>query len=170
MEKVKTWRKEKKDNQTIAVNIVKETYEKYEDKRPMIIISFIPPYYPHKHLDDIDEKSRKFINVINDTIQYADEKFNEEIVKEDFYMGISDLSYTGIDNGMDLDNLSSNIVGYGITYDLPLQSLSKLNIPGIVFGGEGKNFHKYSERLNVPYSLKVVPELYKYMINSLFKL
>lgn len=168
-EKVKLWKKEKKDNQTIAINIVKETYERYEHKRPMIIVSFIPPYYPHKYLHDTDEKSRKFIDVINKTIEYADEKFNEKIIKNDFFMAISDLSYTGIDEKLDLDCLSSNIVGYGITYDLPLESLSRLNIPGVVFGGEGKDFHKNTERLNVPYSLKIVPELYKHLINSLLK-
>ncbi|MCH5138856.1 hypothetical protein JMF89_16950 [Clostridiaceae bacterium UIB06] len=169
-EKVKLWRKEKKDSQTISINIVKETYERYEHKRPVIIVSFIPPYYPHKHLHNRDEKSEKFIDTINKTIQYADEKFNEKIIKDDFFMGICDLSYTGMDEKLDLDSLSSNIVGYGINYDLPLEALNKLNIPGIVFGGEGKDFHKSTERLNVPYSLKVVPELYRYLITSLLKL
>jgi arginine utilization protein RocB len=168
-EKVRIWQKEKLDSQTISVNIVRETYEKYEGKRPMIIVSFIPPYYPHKHLDDGNEKSRRFIDIINHTIQYANENFNETIIKDDFFMGISDLSYTGIDSNQDLDNLASNIVGYGITYDLNLEALSKLNIPGVVFGGEGKDFHKSTERLNVLYSLKVVPELYKYVIGSILK-
>lgn len=168
-EKVEQWKSEKKDNQMIAINIVKETYEKYEHKRPMIIVSFIPPYYPHRHLDNIDENSRKFIDVINETINYAKKEFNEEIIKDDFFMAISDLSYTGIDEKLDIDSLSSNIAGYGINYDLPLESLSKLNIPGVVFGGEGKDFHKNTERLNISYSLKVVPELYRYLITSLLK-
>lgn len=168
-EKVEIWKKEKKDNQIIAINIVKETYEKYENKRPMIIISFIPPYYPHKYLENVNEKNNKFIDIINETIQYADEKFNEKIIKDDFFMAISDLSYTGIEGDGDLNNLASNIVGYDVNYTLPLESLKKLNIPGVVFGGEGKDFHKYSERLNVPYSLNVVPELYKHMIYSLLK-
>ncbi|MTK10914.1 MAG: M20/M25/M40 family metallo-hydrolase, partial [Clostridiaceae bacterium] len=46
-DKVELWKKEKMDNQAIAINIVKETYEKYNSKKPMIIVSFIPPYYPH---------------------------------------------------------------------------------------------------------------------------
>ncbi|KZL90739.1 M20/M25/M40 family metallo-hydrolase [Clostridium magnum] len=168
-EKVKNWEKEKLDSQTISINIVKETYEKYENKRPMIIVSFIPPYYPHKHLDGEDEKSRRFMDVIEKTIQYAKENFDETIIKDDFFMGISDLSYTGINGKQDLDNWASNIVGYGINYDLNLEALSKLNIPGIVFGGEGKDFHKSTERLNVPYSLKVVPELYKYIIHYILR-
>ncbi|WP_157132484.1 hypothetical protein [Clostridium carboxidivorans] len=168
-EKVELWKKENKDNQTIAINIVKETYEKYDDKKTMIIVSFIPPYYPHKYLREEDAKDKKFINSIDKTIEYAHEKFNEKIIKEDFFMGISDLSYTGIENNKNISGLSSNIVGYGISYDLPLEALSKLSIPAIVFGGEGKDFHKYSERLNVPYTLNVVPELYEHIIYSLLQ-
>ena len=84
-------------------------------------------------------------------------------------MGISDLSYTGMEGNQNFDSFTSNIVGYGITYDLNLEALSRLNIPGVVFGGEGKDIHKNTERLNMPYSLKVVPELYKYMIYSMLK-
>ncbi len=168
-DKVELWKKEKMDNQTIAINIVKETYEKYNSKKPMIIVSFIPPYYPHKYLQGIDDKSKRLIDVIDETIELAEKKFNEKLIKEDFFMAISDLSYTGIEGSKNLDHLSSNIVGYDINYKLPLDCLNKLNIPGIVFGGEGKDFHKYTERLNVPYSFNVVPELYKNMIFSLLK-
>lgn len=168
-EKVKQWREEKKDNQTIAVNIVKETYELYENKRPMIIVSFIPPYYPHKYLKALDEKSSNFINVIDDTIKYAEEKFDQKIIKDEFFMAISDLSYAGIDSEQNLDNLAANIVGYDINYSLPLKELSELNIPGIVFGGEGKDLHKYTERLNYSYSFNVVPKLYKHIIYSMLK-
>ncbi|AKA71116.1 M20/M25/M40 family metallo-hydrolase [Clostridium scatologenes] len=168
-EKVELWKKENKDNQTIAINIVKETYEKYDNKKPMIIVSFIPPYYPHKYLQGEDVKNKKFIETIDKTIEYAHEKFNEKIIKEDFFMGISDLSYTGMKNNKSISGLSSNIVGYGISYNLPLEALSKLDIPAIVFGGEGKDFHKYSERLNLPYTLNVVPELYEHIIYSLLQ-
>lgn len=168
-EKVELWKKEKKDNQTIAINIVKETYEKYSSKNPIIIVSFIPPYYPHKYLQGEDDKSKRFIEAIDGTIEFAENKFNEKIIKEDFFMGICDLSYTGIKENKNLNSLAHNIVGYDINYKLPLEHLERLNIPGIVFGGEGKDFHKYTERLNVPYSFNVVPELYKKMIYSLLK-
>lgn len=168
-DKVELWKKEKIDNQTIAINIIKETYEKYNNKKPMIIVSFIPPYYPHKYLQGIDDKSKRFIEVIDETIELAEKKFCEKIIKKDFFMAISDLSYTGTKGSKNLDHLSSNIVGYDINYKLPLDCLDKLNIPGIVFGGEGKDFHKYTERLNVPYSFNVVPELYKNIIFSLLR-
>ncbi|OAA83851.1 M20/M25/M40 family metallo-hydrolase [Clostridium ljungdahlii] len=163
-EKVKEWKNEKLDNQTIAINIVKATYELYENKRPMIIISFIPPYYPHKHLKAENSEDGKFINAVDSTIKYAGEKFQESIIKTNYFMGISDASYTGINPDIPLTELISNIVGYDIIYKLPVRELSKLNIPVVIFGGQGKDLHKYTERLNVPYSFEVIPELYRHMI------
>ncbi|AZV57276.1 M20/M25/M40 family metallo-hydrolase [Clostridium sp. AWRP] len=163
-EKVKEWKNEKLDNQTIAINIVKATYELYENKRPMIIISFIPPYYPHKHLKAENSEDGKFINAVDSTIKYAEEKFQESIIKTNYFMGISDASYTGINPDIPLAELISNIVGYDIIYKLPVKELSKLNIPVVIFGGQGKDLHKYTERLNVPYSFEVIPKLYRHMI------
>ncbi|CAB1246933.1 M20/M25/M40 family metallo-hydrolase [Clostridium sp. MT-14] len=169
-QKIDVWKKEKKDNQTIAVNIVREAYELYEEKKPMIIISFIPPYYPHKYLTNKDGISSKFMDVIDGAIEYAREEFQENIVKTDFFMGISDASYTGIcESDSSVDSLISNIVGYDIIYKLPVDELKKINIPVIVFGGEGKDLHKYTERLNLPYSFNVIPELYKYIILNMLK-
>jgi arginine utilization protein RocB len=167
IEKIKGWKDENIDSQTISINIVKTTYESYAKKKPMIIISYIPPYYPHISMKGSNSKAEKMAKAVEEMINYASDNFGEKIVKEPFFMGISDLSYTGISEDQDIDSLASNIVGYGINYDLQLEALSMLEIPGVVFGGEGKDIHKNTERLNVKYSLDIVPELYKQIIYSL---
>jgi arginine utilization protein RocB len=167
VEKIKGWKNENMDIQTISINIVKDTYESYAKKKPMIVISYIPPYYPHLQLDGSNVKGAGLIKAVDEMIKYAADRFGEKIVKEQFFMGISDLSYTGISDDQDIDSLASNIIGYGSSYDLQLEALSMLDIPGVVFGGEGKDIHKNTERLNVKYSLEVVPELYKQIICSL---
>ncbi len=168
-DKIESWKDLDMDSQTIAINIVKETYESYPEKRPMVVISYIPPYYPHIQLDSSSDKGARLHKAIDEMIEYAAEIYGEKIVKEQFFMGISDLSYTGIGDDQDISSLSSNIVGYGSSYDLQLEALSMLDIPGIVFGGEGKDIHKSTERLNVRYSLEVVPELYIKLIRLLLK-
>jgi arginine utilization protein RocB len=166
-EKIKAWKSENMDCQTMAINIVKETYESYAKKRPMVVISFIPPYYPHIQIGASGEKRAGFLEAVDEMIEYASLKHGEKIVKEQFFMGISDLSYTGISDDQDLDSLALNIIGYGTAYDLNLEALSMLDIPAVVFGGEGKDIHKNTERLNREYSLEVVPDLYKKMISML---
>jgi arginine utilization protein RocB len=167
IEKVKVWKNENIDIQTISINIVKATYESYAKKKPMIVISYIPPYYPHIKMDGSNGKAQGMIKAVDKMIKYASDNFGERIVKEQFFMGISDLSYTGISDDEDIDSIASNIVGYGSSYDIQLEALSMLDIPGVVFGGEGKDIHKNTERLRVKYSLEVVPELYKQIIYSL---
>ncbi|MHC6180223.1 M20/M25/M40 family metallo-hydrolase [Clostridium sp. JNZ X4-2] len=167
--KISLWRDEKKDNQTIAINIVRETYELYKEKKPMIIIAIIPPYYPHKYLKSEDSRSGKFINIVDRAIEYAERELHEEIIKTNFFMGISDASYTGVSADSSVNGLISNIVGYDIIYKLPIDELKKIDIPVIVFGGSGKDLHKYTERLNLPYSFNVVPKLYEYIISNILK-
>lgn len=167
-DKIEIWKTNKMDNQKIAVNIVKETYEKYPNKAPMIIIGYAPPYYPSKYIDTSSGCGNKFMKSIDATIEYAERQFNLEIQKEDFFMGICDLCYTGVKKEQ-IENISSNILGINKCYDFPVESLKKLNIPSVVFGGFGKDFHKYSERLNIPYSLEIVPQLYEEIAYNLFK-
>lgn len=166
---IETWKREKQDNQTIAINIVKETYERSGIKKPMIILSLIPPFYPHMHLKESGEREKALIQAVDEVIKYAKEKYGEKIIKEPYYMGISDLSYIGFDGNDDFDDFVSNIPGYGVNYCFHAGDLKKLNIPGIIFGGAGKDIHKNTERIDVDYSLKVLPELYKCLIYRLFK-
>lgn len=166
-EKIKLWKNEKIDNQKIAVNIIKETYERYPNKVPMIIIGYAPPYYPSKYINTDEASGKNFMTSIDEVLKYAESEFKVEIQKEDFFMGICDLCYTGVKK-QQIEGISDNVLGINKNYDFPVESLKKLNIPSVVFGGFGKDFHKYSERLNIPYSLEVVPELYDRIAHNLF--
>lgn len=166
---IKKWQDCKQDNQTIAINILKETYEKYHKKVPSIIIAFAPPYYPDRPADLENENTRKLHGIIDDVIEYARVKYGEHIEKQNFFMGISDLSYTGIKDEEKIDRAASNMLGLGLNYVFPVEELKKLNISVVNIGGLGKDFHKYTERINIPYSFNVVPDLYKYLLDKIFK-
>jgi arginine utilization protein RocB len=164
---VKVWMKEGFDNQTIGIKLIKETYERYQNKRPMVIVGFIPPFYPDKILNTDSEKDLKLYRAVENTIELAKEKYNVEIKKENYFMGICDLSYTGFKDNR-AEKIHSNMASRS-NYVLPYESLMKLDIPSIVFGGWGKDFHKVTERLNKSYSLKVVPDLYINLIHKILK-
>ncbi|PRR77075.1 Succinyl-diaminopimelate desuccinylase [Clostridium liquoris] len=166
-DKIITWRKENKDLQTIAINIMKETYQSYPEKSPMIIIGFAPPYYPDKHLKEEKPGDKIFLDVIEHIVEYAKESYNTEIEKDHYYMALCDLSYTGVEDREGLNTIASNILGIDKCYNLPVKELGELDIPSVVFGGFGKDFHKFSERLNIPYSFEVVPNLYEKAIYDL---
>jgi arginine utilization protein RocB len=167
-EKIKEWQKEKKDLQTIAINIMKETYERYPHKSPAIIIGFAPPYYPNKHLNERIDEDRVLLNIIEEVVDYSKADFHIDIELDNYYMGLCDLSYTGVEDKDSLEKITSNIIGIDRYYHIPVKELEELSIPSVVFGGFGKDFHKYSERLYLPYSMEVVPKLYEKTLYKIF--
>ena len=169
-EKIKTWREEKKDLQTIAINVMKETYLQYSNKGPCIIIGFAPPYYPNKHLNAAVREDEVLIKAIEDGVKFSEKEYNTKIELDHYYMGLCDMSYTGVDDLDSLTTIVSNIIGINKCYHMPVEELSMLNIPSVVFGGFGKDFHKYSERVNIPYSFSIVPNVFEKVIYDLLNL
>lgn len=154
--------------QQISINIVKMLYELYPQKCPMIIISIIPPYYPDIYPDTNDRKVNHVFNSINKTIEYASRNYGETIKIKNYYMGISDLSYTGLRKDYDFDILLNSLVGIDSAYYFPKEEMKEINVPGIILGAYGKDFHKHTERLNYSYNFNVLPYLYEKFIISLF--
>lgn len=159
---------QKTELQDISIELVRCLYEQYSDKRPTIIIAFIPPYYPDVYMDTSDADAHKLLCAADDIIAYAEKEFGEKLALKDYYMGLSDMSYTGLSEGANHEALFNNLAGANITYSFPMQALKALHVPGIVLGGWGKDFHQSTERLNVPYSFDVVPALYLRIIDYIF--
>lgn len=164
----RTLTEQKAELQDISIELVRCLYEQYSDKRPTIIIAFIPPYYPDVYIDTADADAHKLLCAAEDIIAYAEKEFGEKLALKDYYMGLSDMSYTGLSEGANHEALFNNLAGANITYNFPMQALKALHVPGIVLGGWGKDFHQSTERLNVPYSFGVVPALYLRIIDYIF--
>ncbi|MCH4007337.1 MAG: M20/M25/M40 family metallo-hydrolase [Eubacterium sp.] len=153
--------------QTVAIYLVKKLYELAAVNQPCIIISLIPPYYPDVYPEDSDPKLKKLRAVMDDTMNFADKKYQTRMAVRDYYMGLSDLSYTGIDPEKNFDEIFENVAGVNQMYFLPTEDMKKFSVPGIVMGGYGKDFHKATERLEKQYNFHVLPYLYIHMIDEL---
>lgn len=164
----RTLTEQKTELQDVSIELVRCLYEQYGDKRPMIIIAFIPPYYPDVYMDTADADAHKLLCAAENIIAYAEKEFGEKLALKDYYMGLSDMSYTGLSEEANHEALFNNLAGANITYSFPMQALKALHVPGIVLGGWGKDFHQSTERLNVPYSFGVVPALYIRIIDYIF--
>lgn len=164
---IRGWRKAGLELQAIAVRAVKTVYEHYHEKRPMIIISVIPPLYPDSYPDKDEPRCAALIRAADHVIDYAREKYGETLDWKDYYMGISDMSYTGLDPDKAFDTLFDNVVGANQIYTLPTADLAAFRVPGIVFGGYGKDFHKHTERLEKHYNFEVLPDLYVELIKTI---
>lgn len=151
--------KENPEMQDTCVKLVKHLYEMQDDKRPMIIVSVIPPYYPDVNIDREDNRTDEMLCAIDRIIKYADDQYGEKLMTSEYY-GISDLCYTWLADGMNFDTLFSNLAGSGWFYNFPAEELKEFKVPTLVLGAYGKDLHKYTERLNRHYNFDVLPDLY----------
>jgi arginine utilization protein RocB len=71
---------------------------------------------------------------------------------EPFFPGLSDMSYLGLPNNIDIESLKANLPLWGDRYTIPLDAIASLNIPFMNIGPLGKDAHKCTERLCVSYS------------------
>ena len=81
--------------------------------------------------------------------KFTEREFNQTYTSENFYTGISDLSYTNIEKGSEiLKSLQSSMPLLGEFYNIPADVIEKISMPCINIGPWGKDFHKLTERVN----------------------
>lgn len=77
-----------------------------------------------------------------------------------FFPSLSDSSYLKIDDTEEsLKLLLDNFPGMESLYPLPLAHMKRLNIPAVNYGCYGKDAHKWTERVHVPYTFETLPTL-----------
>ncbi|QIB69077.1 M20/M25/M40 family metallo-hydrolase [Aminipila butyrica] len=166
--KVTEWKEAGCDKQTIAIYIVRETCAWYPNKIPMIVIGFAPPYYPNRYPELERPDYKALYRNVAAMIRQAREQFQLELQKNNF-CGVSDFSYFELGDKAGIQEISSNLLGMGKTYQFPAKSLEKLSIPGIVFGPLGRDPHKATERLHIPYAFEILPVLVRDFIYRTFQ-
>ena len=166
-EKVRGWKEEGLEIQAMGLRLMREIAELQAESRPMMIVGFLPPYYPDIRPDPNDPALAELLAAIQKTMDFARQKFSADLRLKKYYMGISDMCYTGLSRSRNVQPLLHNLVGEGLIYDFPAADLKRFHVPAIDLGGFGKDFHKASERLEKHYSLDILPELYVHLLEQL---
>ncbi len=77
-----------------------------------------------------------------------------------FFPGISDMSFlSGTDSPADLAALAANTPAWGSRIRFDYREIQALNLATINLGPWGCDYHQRTERVHMPYSFGVVPEL-----------
>jgi len=134
---------------------------------PAIVIYYSPPYYPH-----VAAAPCLLHDVVAD-VAAAHPELN--LVVQEYYQYISDMSYLRLDPGMDLQALTTNIPTWqepGATarpgsYSLPLAAIQQLDLPVVNLGPYGAGVHQRSERALMSYSFGTLPQLLYEVIERL---
>lgn len=82
-----------------------------------------------------------------------------------YYPSLSDSSYLSIDDDeASIDVLKNNFPLCESTMKVPIEEIKDLSIPTLNIGDYGSDAHKWTERVNIPYTFGVLPELERRLI------
>lgn len=146
---------EKADLRKMSLAVVQEAYTFLDDRDPKIILSFTPPYYPHSGFLPEDAAMR----CACERIIQDGEAIQETYHINDCFNGLTDMSYLSLREPVDIDSLAKNFPLWGSHYEVPLQDIRDLNIDFVNFGPLGKDPHKYTERIDLDYSMDKAPAI-----------
>jgi arginine utilization protein RocB len=159
------------DDRLKSIETAGQVLRFYGDKDPAIIVGFLPPYYPHRSNLRKSPRELALMEAVEELISEAASSYGETLVVREHFEAISDLSYMGFQgNKDDLVSLAANTPGWGEVYDLPLDTLLKLDVPVVNIGASGRDAHKYTERLDLKYYLGAYPDLFRSFVKRVSKM
>ena len=148
------------DSRMLAARVVEEAWKFMPDKRPAIIVFYSSLYSPRVALTGEWENERRLLDALDDAIEAVQPEYGHPIVAKNFFPHISDMSFVAMSDDMsEIDDMVANTPSWGKKLYVDYQDVADLNIPVVNIGPYGEDGHKRLERMEMTYSLEVVPNL-----------
>jgi arginine utilization protein RocB len=157
------------DIQRLTLEMISELHQYCPDRDPKIVIALAPPFYPPVRNRGENHKEKHVLAAVRELQGYA-KTLGVELKREEFHRGISDLSYCQLqDAAAVIDILRNNCPAWDRAYHLPLEEIALLDAPAVNLGPFGRDFHKFTERLHVPYAREKLPLLLERLVTTLLE-
>lgn len=157
----------KVDKREIPIEVIRYLLSKVGITEPAIVLYYGVPYCPHNTLQGQDEP---YIHEIEKIAKMTSEMTGDSYRIMKFFPSLSDSSYLKIDDSDEsIEHLVQNFPGMDALYPVPIQKIKKLNIPAVNFGCYGKDAHKWTERVHIPYTFDHLPVLVRTTIDHYLK-
>lgn len=134
----------------LTIWTMEQVLEFMQWNEPVVVLGFAPPYYPALNSNNLSSS-------FAETEAYLKQLLNVEI--KQYFMGISDCSYLGLDKSCDYKIFADNTPLWGRFYSFNAEVLEKLQIPFLLLGPWGKDLHQKTERVNINSLCKVMPQV-----------
>ena len=128
---------------------------------PVIITAFAPPYYPALNSGKLVGEGFK------EVVEYVGTLL--PVKCKEYFMGISDCSYLGVDAEFDSKALAANMPCWGKLYSYDMEALAKLQIPFLLLGPWGKDLHQRTERVHIESLGVVLPKVLQGICKYIWK-
>lgn len=157
------------DNRMTSLAIVESLSEIAGIKTPTIVVFFATPYCPHNTLKEEEPAEKEVFDRVSALAAAFAAESGESMKVMQFFPSLTDSSYLKIDDDdASISLLQRNFPGYQKLYPVPLATAKSLNIPAVNYGVWGKDAHKWTERIYMPYSFGKLPEFILNTIESYF--
>jgi len=156
------------DTRMFAVKVVEEAWKWMKDKSPAIILFYSSLYSPRVELTGKTENERKLIGALEQAVDAIRPHYKKSIVIRNFFPYISDMSFIALsDNAESINAVAKNNPSWGTKHYVEYQDILDLNVPVVNIGPYGVDAHKRFERMEMAYSLEIVPNLTNLVIQKL---
>ena len=147
------------DKREIPVYLIREMLAKADIYHPVVVLYFAAPYCPHNTLKEDD---KLLLDKLTAAVHEVEEETGVSYNICKFFPSLSDSSYLAMDDTDEsIGLLRANFPQMEQLYPLPFEQMKKLQIKAVDFGVHGKDAHKWTERLYMPYSFEVCKRRYK---------
>lgn len=156
------------DLRMYAARVVEEAWQWMSDKNPAIILFYSSLYSPRIELTGKNNDEKALIEAIDYAVEKVQPDYPHPIVTRNFFPYISDMSFVALsDDEEGINAVSKNNPGWGTKHSVDYSDIRALNIPVVNIGPYGADAHKRLERMEIYYSLEVVPTLTNYVLKKL---
>lgn len=158
------------DKREIPLKLTQKLCSMADIKSPVIILFFAAPYCPHTTVHEEDSIQKNLYRQLKEIITEFAQASQETYEIKQFFPSLSDSSYLSMDDDDDsIRSLIKNFPEFSILYPMPLEKIKRLNIPAINYGCFGKDAHKWTERVYMPYSFGVLPQFIQHTFEKFLK-
>lgn len=156
------------DTRMFAARVVEEAWKWMKDKKPAIILFYSSLYSPRIEMTGKTDDELNLINALDKAVAKIQPEYQHQIVTRNFFPYISDMSFMALSDDEDgINAVSKNNPGWGTKHYVEYQDIRDINVPVINIGPYGLDAHKKLERMEMTYSLEIVPNLTNLVILNL---
>ena len=148
------------DRREMSLMIVERLFQMCNITIPTIVVFIAPPYCPRNTMKQDVPEEKALLDDVRAMLDELAPVMGEEMKLMQFFPVLTDSSYLKIDDDQDsIDLLVNNFPGYGDVYNVPFDKIKDMNVPAFSFGCYGKDGHKWTERVNLPYTFGKLPNI-----------
>jgi arginine utilization protein RocB len=157
------------DTRMFAAKVVEEAWKWMKNQSPTIILFYSSLYSPRVQLTGENENERNLIDALDEAVNQVQPFYPHPIVVRNFFPYISDMSFVALsDDETGIKAVADNNPGWGTKHYVDYEQIRHLNVPVINIGPYGYDAHKKYERMELTYSLEIVPNITNHLIKRLF--